>query len=754
MDWDAIGAIASIVGIPVAVVAGFIQLRIESPRKRTEKAAAAPAERDHSAHVAEPPAASIHPPLGRLPSHVHGRAEILDRLGRAITPGSGRIQVIVGLGGVGKTTLALKLAEDSRNRFSAVWWVNGADRVTFMTSMLGIAQHELNVPEPAVREAMSGRRNAADLFWNAIERTPVDGGRLLIIDNADDPQSVLTMAGDQVADGTGWIRVSRDCFVVVTSRDRAPATWGRLCELHLLGPLSPDAAADLLMDLVPGDDDRAAALAVGHRLFGLPLALHLAGIHISAKSSRHQTFSAYLDALYGDFASTVREQPVTPVRQGASDRHMITRTWELSLSTLADQGIEHARAAAGTLAELAGGQVVPMEMLRAELPARGRRGSRTPAIDAAALEGLDRTGLVDWSSPSEPRGIRMHDLVATTIRRQTPAPRRRSRSSWNTALHMLTAAAEALDFRLPGHWPVWRLLVAHFEALLSTSATQPKRDQRRLLELAPRLVAMLRLSNAWQEAERLGEVAIAAAGKLERSGAIVVGVQHNLATILQCRGLYRESEHLLRDVLRKREKILGRHHRETAHTRGNLAIVLSLQGRHGEALSIMKRDFRERTRLLGPEHPDTLRAGLNLADILRESGDLDAAELLMRRTLVAQERTLGSTYPDTLISRHNLARLLHVRGDFAAAADAYRDVQGPLEEVLGVSHEVTLGNLHHWGVLLFDQGQQAAAVHLLEQVLDSRRQALGPDHPDTQETAEALLAANDLPPCGDSAGSR
>ncbi|GAA4190630.1 tetratricopeptide repeat protein [Microbispora amethystogenes] len=170
---------------------------------------------------------------------------------------------------------------------------------------------------------------------------------------------------------------------------------------------------------------------------------------------------------------------------------------------------------------------------------------------------------------------------------------------------MLTAAAKALDFRLPSHWPVWRLLVAHFEALLSTSARQPKHDQRRLLELAPPLVAMLRLSNAWQEAERLGEAAISAAGKLGRSEAIVVGVQHNLATILQCRGLYPESERLLRDVLRKRERILGRHHRETAHTRGNLAIVLTLQGRHGEALSIMKRDFRERMRLLGPEHPDT-----------------------------------------------------------------------------------------------------------------------------------------------------
>ncbi|MEU8195163.1 tetratricopeptide repeat protein [Microbispora amethystogenes] len=656
--------------------------------------------------------------------------------------------MIAGLGGVGKTTLALKLAEDSRNRFAAVWWVNGADRVTLMASMLGIAQHELNVPEPAVREAMSGRRNAADLFWSAIEQTAAGSGRLLIIDNADDPQSVLAVTGDQVADGTGWIRVSQNCSIVVTSRDRAPTTWGRLCELHLLGPLSPDAAADLLMDLVPGDSDRAAALAVGHRLNGLPLALHLAGIHISAKSSRHRTFITYLDALNNDFTSTMREQPIPPARQRADERHMITRTWELSLITLTDQGNEHARAVAGTLAELAGGQVVPMEMLCAELPTRGRRGPRTPAVDVTAMEGLDRMGLIDWASPSEPRGIRMHDLVATTIRQQTPAPRRRSGSSWNTALHMLTAAAKALDFRLPSHWPIWRLLVAHFEALLSTSARQPKHDQRRLLEMAPSLVAMLRLSNAWQEAERLGEAAISAAGKLGRSEAIVAGVQHNLATILQCRGLYSESERLLRDVLRKRERILGRFHRETAHTRGNLAIVLHLQGRYGEALSIMKRDFRERMRLLGPEHPDTLRAGLNLADTLRGSGDLDAAEQLMRDTLMAQERILGSTYPDTLISRHNMARLLHVRGHFAAAADAYRDVQRSMEEVLGVSHEVTLENLHHWGVLLSDQGQQAAAAHVLEQVLDSRRQALGPDHPDTQETANALRATKDLPSCG------
>jgi tetratricopeptide (TPR) repeat protein len=500
------------------------------------------------------------------------------------------------------------------------------------------------------------------------------------------------------------------------------------------------------MDLVPGDSDRAAALAVGHRLNGLPLALHLAGIHIGAKSSRHRTFNAYLNALHNDFASTVSEQPVSPARRKENERHMITRTWELSLITLTDQGTEHAQAVAGTLAQFAGGQVVPMEMLRAEIPAKGRRGAKTSAIDLAALEGLDRMGLIDWSAPSEPRGIRMHDLVATTIRQHTPAPRRRSRSHWNTALHMLTAGARTLDFRLPSHWPIWRLLVAHFEALLSTSATQPKYDQRRLLELAPPLVAMLRLSNAWQEAERLGEVAIAAAAKLDRSEAIVAGVQHNLATILQCRGLYSESERLLREVLRKRERLLGKHHRETSHTRGNLAIVLSLQGHHAEALSIMRRDFRERMRLLGPEHPDTLRAGLNLADTLLESGDLAAAEQLMRDTLITQERTLGGTYPDTLISRHNVARLLHARGDLAAAADAYRDVQRSMEEVLGVSHEVTLDNLHHWGVLLSEQGRRTAAIHLLEKVLDSRRQALGSHHPDTEETARALLAARNLPP--------
>lgn len=743
------GAIASIVGILVAVGAGFIQMRIKPQREEIGKPTVLPSDNDHAAHISAPPAASIQPPLGRLPGRLHGRAEVLGQLSRAIRSQPERIQVIAGLGGIGKTTLALKLAEEARNRCMSVWWVNGADRVTLMTSMLGIAQHELNVPEPAIREAMSGRRNAADLFWNAIEQTATDGDRLLIIDNADDPQTVLTMTGDHVADGTGWMRASRKCSVVVTSRDRAPTTWGRLCELHLLGPLSPDAAADLLLDLVPGDSDRGAALAVGHRLNGLPLALHLAGTHISAEISQHRTFNAYLEALQTDFASTVCDQPISLAQQQANERHMITRTWELSLITLTEQGTEHAQAVARTLAEFTGGQVIPMEMLRAEIPAEGRRASKTRAIDVTALEGLDRMGLIDWSVPSEPRGIRMHDLVATTIRQHAPAIRRSSRSHWSTALHMLTAAAKTLDIRLPSHWPIWRLMVAHFEALLSTSATQPKRDQRQLLELAPSLVAMLRLSNAWHEAERLGAVAIAAADKLKRNEAILAGVQHNLATILECRGLYADSERLLRDVLHKRENLHGIDARETSHTRGNLAIVLTLQGRHAEALSIMKRDFRERTRLLGQEDPDTLRAGLNLADILFRSGDLDAAEQLTRDTLMIYERTLGGTYPDTLITRHGWARILHARGDFAAAADAYRDVQRSMEEVIGVSHRATLENLHYWGVLLSDQGQRAAAVSLLEQVLDSRRQVLGPDHPDTKETVEALLAAKNNPSPGE-----
>src|SRR5260221_621280 len=58
-------------------------------------------------------AAALRAPTGRLPGHVRGREELAGQLRALASAPDGRAHVLAGLGGTGKTTLALELAEEA-----------------------------------------------------------------------------------------------------------------------------------------------------------------------------------------------------------------------------------------------------------------------------------------------------------------------------------------------------------------------------------------------------------------------------------------------------------------------------------------------------------------------------------------------------------------------------------------------------------------------------------------------------------------
>ena len=67
-------------------------------------------------------------------------------------------------------------------------------------------------------------------------------------------------------------------MVIVTTRIKDPRVWGPRVNLRELWPLDDATAAKVLTDLAPDvpDLDHSESMDLGHRLGGLPLALHLA----------------------------------------------------------------------------------------------------------------------------------------------------------------------------------------------------------------------------------------------------------------------------------------------------------------------------------------------------------------------------------------------------------------------------------------------------------------------------------------------
>jgi len=116
-----------------------------------------------------------------------GRAAELDQMAQLLRPGEATVEqrrlVLGGLGGIGKTQLAIAYARRHQNHYASVFWLNATSVSTLKASLRSIAQQLLTAAElqslddkgilPAVLKWLSDVKNTQ---W------------LLIFDNYDDPE--------------------------------------------------------------------------------------------------------------------------------------------------------------------------------------------------------------------------------------------------------------------------------------------------------------------------------------------------------------------------------------------------------------------------------------------------------------------------------------------------------------------------------------------------------------------------------------
>src|SRR5262249_51222104 len=179
---------------------------------------------------------SLAPAGGLLPVRVRGRDELLAVLGALAGAPDGRLHVLCGLGGCGKTTVALTVAHTAAASGVRVWWITARDEASLTTDLVDLAA-TLGATSEEIRQAGVGVRSLFDLVWQRLETTL--GRWVLVVDNADQPE-LLAAEGTRVADGNGVVRGSAHGLVLVTSRTGSAKVWGGLAALHLVGPLGDE----------------------------------------------------------------------------------------------------------------------------------------------------------------------------------------------------------------------------------------------------------------------------------------------------------------------------------------------------------------------------------------------------------------------------------------------------------------------------------------------------------------------------------
>ena len=138
---------------------------------------------------------------------------------------------------------------------------------------------------------------------------------------------------------------------------------------------------------------------------------------------------------------------------------------------------------------------------------------------------------------------------------------------------------------------------------------------------------------------------------------------NDLALLYSCQGKYEQAEPLNIQALQLTKQLLGENHPDTAMSLNNLAYLYSSQGKYEEAQPLYIQALQLRKQLLGENHPDTASSLNNLASLYKNQGKYDEAEPLYIQALEIAERVLGTNHPNTVIFRNNFENFRRKKGE-------------------------------------------------------------------------------------------
>ncbi|MER6027577.1 hypothetical protein [Streptomyces sp. NPDC001851] len=601
--------------------------------------------------AAAPGTFSVRAPYGELPGRVRGRDELLAALERELLEGADQVQVLHGLGGGGKTTVALRLAQYAHRQGRRVFWLSATTRERLTTGMRQVAR-ELGVSEQQVEAAWSGRSSATDLVWRALDTA--DEPWLLVVDNADEP--AVTAAVDGAAgDGTGWIRTSPAGLTVVTSRVGNPMVWGGQGRCRSVDVLSPEDGAAVLMDFAGDSGPAADALLLAERLGGLPLALRLAGAYL-ARTRRG--FGLLRDSgdhgLVRDFAGYAREldrlgaellDRGEPDGQSAGERRLrrlVGRTWEMSLDLLAAQGLPEARDLMRLLSCF-GRAPFPVMVLQRAVQTRQELFPSGAERVELALEALGDVSLltvedVTLAADQEDRWVMpcltAHPLVLETNALQMrTAPEPTRAGLWRGAGSVAGVLAELST--APEMWKVWQLHIPHITAGIRCVPPEYAQSLGAFLELGMAAQRYAVASSRYDLVDELVTLLMERSGTLAPDDPLRSAVHRAHHARLRGPERVRATHDLFQGLVRS----LGPDHLETVFARLGWARALLKEGRLGEAEAELRASIRK-LRHLGTVPRRLIMAQGNLVATLAEQGRDDEATA-EARTLMTELGAYG-----------------------------------------------------------------------------------------------------------------
>ena len=584
---------------------------------------------------------------------------------------------IRGLGGVGKTQVALEYAHRFKDDYDVVWWLNCDPPQYIDASLVDLGKRLREVFEAGVPEEGGVAAVAEQVLHYLSERA---GERwLLVYDNAEDIKAVKNL----LPTGGG--------HVLITSRNDQWEDQSAAIKTVKLGFFEPAESISHLLRRQPAMT-AAEAGQLAEELGNMPLAVASAGALLAAED---MPVSEYLSRLAAEPAHSLPEEhPLLAYPEAVS------KAWHLSLDRL-----ERRSAAAARLLEIcsvmapdisfdliySGAMVDVLRDLDSSISEPNMISRLVTQIDLLALIKVEYTA----------RQIVVHRVIQTVVReRMSPEQLQAARRDAHT---LLVAARPKGDVDDPQLWPAFRQIWPHLRSSQAELSTREQVrdllvDRVRYLYLRDDLEPCYRrgqtVERAWVPmlaSERDPEVTWSLRKQLCR-------LRFNMANALRSLGHLGQSRELDEAVLNGQRELLGENHPHTLQSRSSLAADLRALGQYQEALALDRTTYDSWAQLsgFGEDYAGTLMAANNLALSSLVNGDFRDALRRDRQTLKRRSSLYRSPgHPLVLNSEIAVARDLIEAGRYREAARTLGEAVVQSHEALGDDARITL-NARLW----------------------------------------------------------
>ncbi len=669
-------------------------------------------------------------PYGSIGNLLKGRTTSLHTLQKTLAAAKPTAitqpAAIHGLGGVGKTRLAVEYAIHSLNNktYTAGLFVSADSIFSLNTNLAALAAPDLlNLPEfnqpdqsvivKAVISAVSHRNDC-----------------LLILDNVDNKDSRQYICDELLPQLT-------EPHVLITSR---LSNWPPdLADLSVTALKTKEAASYLRSrtdrKLSQTKNDHASSEQLAKALDGLPVALEQAAAYINRT---HITFDKYLEQFNASRVKTLARYE-TLVNYDSP----VLFTWTSTQAHL--DPIAHGIL---RMASLLGPEPIPTALFESQPD------SLTEVIDLFKQEefyqevqppdsdanlGESLADLADWSMITLTQGsFTVHRIVQDAVRLTIPSDMRKPWTELALKLvnDYIPDDPPSDDVR---SWALWAVIDPHVACIIeqATSFDIPEPTTLLMNGLALYLTQRVR----FDEAEHLHRRALASNEKLlGPDHPNVATCLNNLATLYHATNRLAEAEPLMQRALKIGEASFGKDHPNVAIRLNNLAQLYRATNRLKQAEPLAKRALAIDEASLGSEHPNVARDLNNLALLYQDSNRLKQAEPLIQRALAIDEASLGSDHPNVAIGLNNLAQLYKDTNRLKEAEPLMERALAIDEASFGKDHPEVATALNNLAQLYQDTNRLKEAEPLMKRALAIDEASLGSEHPNVALRLNNLAA--------------